>query len=165
MPETTEKELTRIRNSRLPSKRAIDRTHGSVGKLVERTTKSAAEAREYNEKLGTDHQETFYLGAMNLIAEKIYLLARNKHSDVEELRMYLDLFLRHRDQNIKEKKTALMMRHMELLEAKRKALEDAVKSGLSDTMIGERVRKILGVEKPATNGNGNHLQLENGFAA
>jgi hypothetical protein len=150
---------------RLPDKKAVERALSMSKRIARRTEKTATEAREYNAELKADHQETFYLASMNLIAERIYTLARTM-GNVEELRTYLDLFLRHREQKIKEKKTALMMRHMELLEAKRKALEDAVKSGLSDTMIGERVRTILGVEKP--NGNGNHktpLLVENGFTS
>jgi hypothetical protein len=151
---------------RLPDKQAVNRALSMSKRIARRTEKTATEAREYNATLKPDHQETFYLAAMNLIAERIYTLARTMGSP-EELRTYLDLFLRHREQKIKEKKTALMMRHMELLEAKRKALEDAVKSGLSDTVIGERVRKILGVEKPTTNGNGKHKTplLENGFTS
>ena len=105
---------------------------------------------------------------MNLIAEKIYRLARDKHSNVEELRIYLELFLKNREQKIKENKVAVMVRHIELLEQKRKALEDAIRNSRSDTQLGEYVREILGVEKAVSN-NGHRNQneaprlLENGF--
>jgi hypothetical protein len=154
---------------RLPGRQAIDRTLGGVSKLAARTAKSVAEARKYNTMIAPDQQDVLYLASVNLIAEKIYRLARDKHSSVEELRIYLELFLKHREQKIKEKKTALMLRHIELLEQKRRALEAAVKNSGSDTELGEYVRKILGLEKPVSNGHRNQSQaprlLGNGFAA
>jgi hypothetical protein len=167
MPDSEPSLVKPARYTRLPGKQAIDRTLGGVSKLAARTEKSAAEARKYNAKIPGDHQDVLYLASMNLIAEKIYRLARDKHSSVEELRIYLDLFLKHREQKIKEKKVAVMLRHIELLEQKRKLLEEAAKDrGLTDAQFFGKIREVF---FPASNGHRNHNEtprlLENGFAS
>lgn len=81
---------------------------------------------------------------MNAIAAKFYRLATNEKSHPEEVRLYADLLLRHFEQEIKNKKTAVMLRHLELIEAKRKALEALSKDpALSDTEYFSKVREIF----------------------
>lgn len=111
--------------------------------MVERTGKSAAQAREYNENITPDHQESFYLAGMNALAEKFWTLARNKTSDPQEIRTYADLLLRHFEQKHKEKKTAIMERQLALLEEKAKALRAAVSDrSLTDTEFYSKIREI-----------------------
>jgi hypothetical protein len=111
--------------------------------LVERTQKSATQAREYNETITPDHQENFYLAGMNALAEKFWQLARNKHSDPQEIRTYADLLLRHFEQKHKEKKTAIMERQLALLEEKAAALRAAVSDrSLTDTEFYSKIKEI-----------------------
>jgi hypothetical protein len=160
--------LVQPHNERLPNKQAIERALGGVGTLAARSERAAAEARKYNANIPADQQDVLYLASMNLIAEKIYRLARDKHSNVEELRIYLDLFLKHREQKIKEKKVAVMLRHIELLEQKRKLLEEAARDrGLNDAQFFGKIREIFICEKPQSNGTHDDEPklLENGFAS
>jgi hypothetical protein len=159
MPDCPSKPgLVKPHNERLPSKEAINRTLGGVGKLAARSERSAAEACKYNSIIAADHQEVLYLAGMNLIAEKIYRLARDKNSNVETLRIYLELFFKHREQQLKEKKVAVMLRHLELLESKRKLLEEAAKDrGLTDAQFFGKIREVF---FPVSNGNGTQTEAQ-----
>jgi hypothetical protein len=140
---------------------------GTINRLAQRTAKAAAEAREYNASSQPDQQEELYRASMNLVAERIYHLARNIRSKPEELRIYLELFLKHREQKIKEKKVTVMLRHLELLEKKRQLLEDAAKDrGLTDAEFFGKIREVF---FPENNGHRNQNEtprfLENGVTS
>ena len=138
---------------------------------MKRTEQSAGQAREYNRALTPDHQEQFYLAGMNAIAERFWQLARNKGSDPQEIRTYADLLHDHFEQKIKVEKNSIALRHLTLLEAKSKALQELAKdTTLTDTQYAGRIRAIFGYEKPVTNGNGHQNGkpqrfLENGLAS
>jgi hypothetical protein len=168
MPEpTSEKHLTRLRCNRLPGKTAINRTHGSVGKLIARTERAAVEAREFNKTILPDHQEQFYLAGMNAIAEKFWNLARNKHSDPQELRTYADLLHDHFEQKIKVAKNSIALRHLKLLEAKSKSLEELAKDrGLTDMQFFGKIREVFFPPNGNHNGQPKTAKLlENGFSS
>lgn len=123
---------------------------------MERTERSAAEAREYNKTILPDHQETFYLAGMNAIAEKFWHLARNAKSDPQQIRVYADMLHDHFEQKIKVEKNSIARRHLDLLEAKSKALKELVEDRtlpVADFM--KRVRTVAEIYFPAPNGNHN----------
>jgi hypothetical protein len=123
-------------SERLPSLELTNR-------LVLRSQRATAQAREYNDKLSKDGQEQLYLAGMNALAEKFWALARSKTSDPQEIRTYADLLLRHFEQKHKEKKTAIMERQLALLEEKAKALRAAVSDrSLTDTEFYSKIREI-----------------------
>lgn len=130
-------------SERLPS---LDR----VTRLVLRSQHATRQAREYNEKLTPDSQEQLYLAGMNAIAKRFWELASTDKSDPNELRLYADLLLKHFEQKIKIDKIKIMGRHLELLEAKAKALETAVRNARSPAELGEYVRGVL---FPQSNGH------------
>jgi hypothetical protein len=138
-----------------------------VDRLIRRTETATAQARAYNETLPADHQDTLYLGTINALAKTVWELASNIESNPETFRIYFDCWLRQRQQADKEKKTAIMLRHVELLEAKRKLLEEAAKDrGLTDAQFFGKIREVF---FPANNGNGTEPQktrlLGNGLAS
>lgn len=115
-----------------------------VARIAKQTAQSALEARAYNETITPEDQEAFYLAGMNKIAERVWELARARKPNVEELRIYLELLLKHKEQTIKLQKTTVMLRHLELLERKRKLLEEAAKDrSLTDVQFYEKVRAIF----------------------
>ena len=129
---------------------------GYLAKLVQRTERSAAEAREFNKSIQPDHQENFYLAGMNAIAEKFWRLAKNPKSDPHEVRVYADLLHDHFEQKIKVEKNSIARRHLDLLEAKSKALQEQSKdTNLTDAQYFSKIRSIFGYEKPVGNGNGH----------
>jgi len=142
-----------------------------LARLVQRTEKAAKEAREFNKTIQPDHQEQFYLAGMNAIAEKFWQLAKNPKSDPQEVRVYADLLHDHFEQKIKVEKNAIALRHLTLLEAKSKALQELAKdTSLTDAQYFGKIRAIFGYEKPATNGNGHkngqpQRLIENSFAS
>ena len=124
-----------------------------LAKLVRRTEKSAAEAREFNEAIQPDHQENFYLAGMNAIAEKFWRLAKNPKSDPHEVRVYADLLHDHFEQKIKVEKNSIALRHLKLLEAKSKALTELAKDpALTDSQFFLKAREVF---FPASNGSHN----------
>jgi hypothetical protein len=147
---TSEKRLSQPAAQRLPGQSRTTRYNRTVRGLVERTEISAQEAREYNKTILPNHQEEFYMAGMNAIAETFWRLARNANSDPNELRLYADLLLKHFEQKIKKDKIKIMGRHLELLEAKAKALETAVRNARSPSELGAYVREVL---FPQTNGH------------
>lgn len=127
-----------------------------LGKLLQRTERSAREAREFNKKILPDHQENFYLAGMNLNAEKFYELSKNPKSDPQEVKFYFDMLKDYFELKIKTKKNDIAFRHLKLLEAKSKALQELAKdTTLTDAQYFSKIRSIFGYEKPATNGNGH----------
>lgn len=127
-----------------------DHKVSAVERMVQRTQRVAAHARQYNESYAAGDQEAFYLGGMNAIAKTFWELASNDKSDPNELRLYADLLLKHFEQKIKIDKIKIMGRHLELLEAKAKALETAVRNARSPAELGEYVRGVL---FPQSNGH------------
>jgi hypothetical protein len=142
-----------------------------LAKLVHRTEQSAREAREFNKTILPDHQENFYLAGMNLVAKTFYELARDEKADPQTLRIYADLLHDHFEQKIKVQKNAIALRHLKLLEAKSKALQELSKdTSLTDAQYFAKIRQIFGYEKPVGNGNGHQNSqpqrfIENGLAS
>jgi hypothetical protein len=126
----------------LVSRREKPQTY--LAKLVRRTEKAAAEAREFNKHILPDHQESFYLAGMNAIAEKFWRLAKNPKSNPHEVRVYADLLHDHFEQKIKVEKNSIALRHLKLLEAKSKALADlASDRTLTDSQFFLKAREVF----------------------
>jgi hypothetical protein len=112
--------------------------------MMRRTLRLATQAREYNKTLSAEDQKAFYLGGMNAIAAKFWELARKKKPNVQELKLYADLLLRHFEQGIKETKNTVALRQLKLLEAKAQALQDLAKDRtLPDVQYFHKFRQLM----------------------
>jgi hypothetical protein len=130
-----------------------------VAKILKVTRESIAQARKYNQKITDEDQKEFHRAGLKAVAKKFYDLAIAIPSNPETLNIYGNLLEKHFEQEIKREKIALMRRHLQLLEQKQKALEDAVRNSGSDAEIGETVRRIFGHDKSVSN-NGHRNQNE-----
>ena len=157
-PWKFDKRFNRYKDERLPS---INRTQRAAA-INRRHAASVAEARSYNATITPEDREAFYQAGINSIAQKIWHLASTKGHNANELRIYVELFMKHLELQIKHKKTELMLRQMELYEKRQKLVEEATKdSGLSDAQYRARMRSIF----YPLNGHDAPKQIENGFTS
>ena len=142
----------------LVSRREKPQTY--LAKLVRRTEKSAEEARKFNKSIQPDHQENLYLAGMNAIAEKFWRLAKNPKSDPHEVRVYADLMHDHFEQKIKVEKNSIALRHLKLLEAKSKALQElASDRTLTDAQFFLKAREVFFPANGSHNGQPHTAKL------
>ena len=153
-----DRRFTRHKDERLPSLQKTAR----AAVINRRHAESLAEARSYNATISPEDREAFYQAGINSIAQRIWKLASTKGHNANELRIYVELFMKHLELQIKHKKTELMLRQMELYEKRQKLVEEATKdSGLSDAQYRARMRSIF----YPLNGHDAPKQIENGFTS